>query len=253
MNAAAASRRSRRCPRPRPLAAELRKLSTLPLTWAALAGTGALGAALGAALAGLSAGTARTDLAGVLVGAAPYLAAVLALLGALPRGHEYAGRQYLTARLACPRPGRVAAQAAAALGLVAVGAVVAVGATALGAGAAGTFTGPGPTPTGAAPGGWARTGGWVTVYLAAVGFLTHLLGSLTRRLVPTLTGALLGLLVAPVALAGLPSVARWLPSAALPELLTAGPGGRGLVLLGLWGAALTGAGAARRWRADVDD
>ncbi|WP_185696208.1 ABC transporter permease [Buchananella hordeovulneris] len=250
MSAAASCRRSRRCPRP--LAAELRKLSTLPLTWWTLAGTATCGALLGPALAGLPAGPTPASLPTVLVGAAPYLAAVLALLGALPRGHEYAGRQYLTARLACPRPGRGAAQAVAALGLVVVGAVVAVGATALGAGAAGAVASTGHPSTAGTASGWIQVGGWVVAYLAAVGFLTHLLGSLTRRLVPTLTVALLGLLVAPVVLGGLPSVARWLPSAALPELLTAGPSGRGLVLLGLWGAVLTGAGAARRWRADAD-
>lgn len=250
MSAAAACRRSRRCPRP--LAAELRKLSTLPLTWWTLAGTATCGALLGPTLAGLPAGPTPASLPTVLVGAAPYLAAVLALLGALPRGHEYAGQQYLTARLACPHPGRVVAQAVATLILVAVGAVVAVSATALGAWAAGAVSSAGHPPTALTASGWPQTGGRVALYLAAVGFLTHLLGSLTRRLVPTLTGALLGLLVAPVGLAGLPSVARWLPSAALPELLAAEPSGRGLVLLGLWGAALTGAGAARRWRADAD-
>jgi len=168
--------------------AELAKLRTLPITFLTVAGTVAVGAAIAGA-------QRRAD---VPVDVVPYVQAGFVLLGILPVGHEYAGRQSRTSLLAVPARGRlVGAKTAAAFVAIACTAitVVAVEYALAEAGSVGA-----------------------AAYLTLIGLLAFTVALIVRHLVPALVGTLCLVLILSPLLAAVTKHARWLPDRAAAEL-----------------------------------
>ncbi|GAB3929436.1 hypothetical protein GCM10029976_029070 [Kribbella albertanoniae] len=172
---------------------ELDKLRTLPITVLTMAGTITVAAVIGAA----------QRRAAAPVDVVPYVQAGFLLLGILPVGNEYTGRQFRTSLIAVPARGLLAvgktAAAVVALMLTAVAAAAVQYALDTEAEGIGRYVG-------------------MTAYLMVIGLLAYAIALLVRHLVPALVGALCLVLILSPLLAGLTEHARWLPDRAAAEL-----------------------------------
>lgn len=235
--------------------AELDKLRTLPAAVLTAAGTVVAGALLAVALAAWAAevGTARsaTD---VTLRTVPFAQAGLVLLGVLPAGHEYAGRQIRATLTAVPdRRLLVAAKSAAALVAVVLTAAATVAAGAIAAVVARHALDPAGEPAkGYGAAGWPLLG--AAVYLALIGLLSYAVALLVRHVIPALVGVLGGVLIVSPLLAGVTDHARWLPARAGSQLYdrtdtVLGAGTGALVVLG-WIIVLGAAAGIRFIRRD---
>ncbi|CAM3476522.1 ABC transporter permease [Occultella aeris] len=199
----------------RVLAAELDKLRTLPVIGFTMVGTVLTGVVIAAALAASAAaqGTPSTVVELVLA-AVPFVQVGIILLGVLPAGHEYDGRQIATTLVAVPDRARaLAGKTMATVAVVGAGAALSIGAAHASAAIAAGVTEVTLTAD-RAP--WRLAG--AIAYLAVIGLLAHAVAVAVRHLVPALV-AMLGLMViiSPVA-AGLTEHARWLPDRAASQL-----------------------------------
>lgn len=221
-------------------AAELGKLRTLP---EALLGFGAsLGAAVLMAVA-LAAADPDLPAASIAVDVVPFVQALVVVVGILPAGQEFAGRQLSISAIAVPDRwlllGAKTAAALLAVGLTAVFSVaVAVVAAGLTSGAAWPELADYGRLAGAA------------CYLTGIGMLGHVCTVLLRGAVPALIVVLSLVLVLSPTLGALGDGLRWLPDRAGSQLYESTdpvlePVAGGLVLLA-W-VAVIGVFAAARW------
>ncbi|WP_154794602.1 ABC transporter permease [Occultella kanbiaonis] len=235
----------------RVLAAELDKLRTLPVIAVTLIGTVVTGVVIAAALAASAAAQGTpSSVVELVLAAVPFVQVGIILLGVLPAGHEYDGRQIATTLVAVPDRARaLAGKTMAAAAIVGIGAALSIGAALATAAIAATATDVTLTAE-RAP--WRLAG--AIAYLAVIGLLAHAVAVALRHLVPALV-AMIALLViiSPVA-AGLTEHARWLPDRAASQLyadtdtlLTAATGP--LVALA-WLVAIGTLGAVRFIRRD---
>ncbi|MBZ2195312.1 hypothetical protein [Occultella gossypii] len=235
----------------RAVAAELDKLRTLPVVAFTLIGTVVTAVVIAAALAasGAAAG-APSSVVELVLAAVPFVQVGIILLGVLPAGHEYDGRQIATTLVALPDRARsLAGKTTAAAAVVGVGAALSIGA-AFATAAIATHVTDLTLTADRAP--WRLTG--AIAYLAVIGLLAHAVAVAVRHLVPALVAMLsLMVIISPVA-AGLTEHARWLPDRAASQLyadtdavLTAATGP--LVALA-WLAAIGTVGALRFIRLD---
>ncbi len=193
---------------------ELDKLRTLPITLLTVAGTLAVGATIAAA-------QRNADLP---VDVVPYAQAGFVLLGILPVGHEYAGRQSRTSLAAVPARGiLITGKTAAAVVVLTLTAIIVA-----------AMQG-GGRPAGAA------------AYLTIIGLLAHAIALLVRHLVPALVLVLCLVLIVSPLLAGFTEHARWLPDRAAAELYQPTDAAlTGPLIAAVWIAAI-GAVAIRRF------
>lgn len=242
--------------------AELSKLMTLPAAWMtvglAVVFVGLMCAALsaaGARAAVRSGGSVATVSAAMsVVGALPLLQIGVIVLGTLPVGHEYSGRQIRTSLAAVPSRGMLlAAKTLAAVVAVTVAAVL--------------------TVAGALAGAWAGLAGahvtaaaftaadirhllGAVVALVLLGLLAHAAALLARGAIPALVGVLALVLVVSPLLAAATAQARWLPDRAA-ALLAGGTAdsvlnaGTGALVALAWTVVVGAFGAWRFWRADA--
>ncbi len=168
--------------------AELGKLRTLPMTVLTIVGTVAVAAAI--------VGAQRR--AAVPVDVVPYVQPGFVLLGILPVGHEYAGRQFRTSLIAVPARGRLVGGKIAAALVALAGTATTVVAMQYALTAEGTVG--------------------EVAYLTIIGLLAFAVALLVRHLVPALVGTLFLVLILSPILAAVTKHARWLPDRAAAEL-----------------------------------
>ncbi|MEE6281749.1 hypothetical protein [Georgenia sunbinii] len=200
------------------VAAELDKLRTLPLVAYSVIGTILTGGVIAAALAAADGAGAPASALDITLRTVPFVHGGLVLLGVLPAGQEYDGRQLRMTLAAMPHRGRLATGKTVAA-LVAV--MMAAAATVAGCLAAARLTqvllDVPRQPTAVDP--WSLAG--AVIYLAVIGVLAHAAAMLLRHVMPALTVVLGLLLIISPVLAGATEHARWLPDRAAAQLYQA--------------------------------
>lgn len=239
------------------LAAEFRKLTTLPLAVGSSIATVALGGVLGVAFALHAIRESVPATAMELVAAAvPYLVVGILLVGATPVGHEYAGRQIRVSITAVPHRGVfVAAKTAAALvwsagtaTLAMVANVAAVWVIRQSRGDAAALV---PEPD-----SWLLQVLGAALFLTLVGLLAHAMTLVVRHLVPTLVIMMALTVLLPPVLAAFTEHARWLPTQA-GALLFSGESdavlnpGTGALVMVAWIVVVGAVGTVAMVRRDV--
>lgn len=206
----------------RAVAAELVKLRSLPAFAATVLGTVLFGAAIAAAYAAMP---REGDLAGVpgslgdvVALAIPYAQLGMIVLGILPVGHETGARVLRTSFAAVPVRGFVVAGKTVAVSAAA--AVTSLLAVAVSAGIA-ALVGGDAIHTHLDGEGLRKLAG-AALALVLVALLAHALALLLSGIVPSLTAALVLLVLLPPLLAGLGETARWLPDRAAAALYSDG-------------------------------
>lgn len=222
------------------LAAETRKLLSLPSSAVTVLVTAAVTAMIGWSLAQADPAGRPPTAAQVLVIGHNLAAPGFLVLGVLVGTSEYAAGQVTTTLAAVPRRGLVLAAKAAALtgvaGISAVGLLAVLAA---------------PYP------GTVLVGVLVAaVALASISVLGAAVGLLLRQLVPALVMALAVLTILPMVLASLGLPVWWVPSDAAAAVVDAGSGAapwasRPLLVLAVWLAAVWAAAAGAFLRRDA--
>lgn len=227
------------------VAAEVRKLLTLPAVRATAVLTVMSGAVIAALLANSSAASTLETVAHVV----PYLQVGPVILGTLAVTQEYVGPQISTTLRATPNRFRLVVGKTVALFLIqtALAAATIICSWCAVVSFAGTSAFP-PSQTEI----WSLTG--ITVYLTSAGMIAHGIALLARTLATSLVASLSLLVLAPPLLLGLTRFAHWLPSEAARafymEESTAGSlfpetAAQGGFVLAVWvGAALVGGSVA---------
>lgn len=197
------------------IAAEIRKLVTLPAAAWSVTLTAVLTGVTGAALASGGATLGGETVPGVVTRAATF-AQVGVIIGAvLPMTQEYGSGQIRASLRAVPNRGRLlTAKAAVTVAWVVALAVVATVAGASGAALAGVAE----ARAGLTGAGWMQLG-LVGAYLVIIGLTAAEVALAVRGYVPAVATSMVAVLIVSPTLAGLTDLARWLPDRAAAALL----------------------------------
>ncbi|TDE90033.1 ABC transporter permease [Occultella glacieicola] len=199
----------------RGLAAELDKLRTLPAIGFAIVGAVLTGVVIaGALVASAAAAGTPASVVEIVLAAVPFVQVPIIVLGVLPAGQEYDGRQIATTLVAMPDRARaLAGKTMAATAVVGLGTALSVGA-ALTTGVIAAGVAEVTLTSATAP--WRLAG--AVGYLTIIGLLAHVVAVALRQLVPALVATLALIVVISPLSAGLTEHARWLPDRAASQL-----------------------------------